>query len=238
MTQFFHPINLLSLLQLCSSALPVGAYSYSEGLETLVQAGKLSSAKDLEHWLYHELRYGSVRVESAVMVRIYRAMQRDDRSRVLYWNDWLSAMRETEELRSQSWQMGRSLVRLLLDTHPSPSSDGMLQSLLTDVQVQCGNSCNFATAFALGSLHWQLEETAALTGYLFSWVNNLVGAGVRLIPLGQTAGQQVLLNLHSTIDLTVQAVLGLSDDDLTACGWGLSLASMNHETQYSRLFRS
>lgn len=105
---------LLCLLQLASPALPVGAYSYSEGLETLVNTGTIGNEQSLKHWLEQELRYGAIRLEAAVMVRAYQSAQLDDTQALGYWNNWLSALRETEELRQQSWQMGRSLIRLLL----------------------------------------------------------------------------------------------------------------------------
>ncbi|MBW4520662.1 MAG: urease accessory protein UreF [Scytolyngbya sp. HA4215-MV1] len=231
-------LSLLGLLQLSSSTLPVGAYSYSEGLEALVEAGKIFHGESLQHWLAWELRYGSIQLEAAAMVRTYRAIATDDCAAILYWNAWLSAVRETEELRSQSWQMGRSLLRLLQDTQPNREPNPEMVTKLAEVQQVCGHHCNFAIAFALAATYWQIDERSALFGYLFSWANNLVGAGVRLIPLGQTIGQQILLNLHEAIELASQTILTLSDDDLAACGWGLSLASMTHETQYSRLFRS
>ena len=230
--------SLLRLLQLSSSTLPVGAYSYSEGVEALVESGKIASGESLQHWLAWELREGSIQLEAAAMVRTYRAIVAQDRAAILYWNTWLSAVRETEELRSQSWQMGRSLLRLLQDTHPSTNADSQMVATLTEVQKACGQTCNFAIAFAIAAAYWQIDERSALSGYLFSWATNLVGAGVRLIPLGQTIGQQILLNLQDAIELATQTILTLPDDDLAACGWGLSLASMTHETQYSRLFRS
>ena len=105
--------NLLYLLQLVSPALPVGAYSYSEGLETLVENNIIDDSQSLQHWLTQELRYGAIRLESAVMLRAYHAVEEQDLSALSYWNHWLSAARETEELRAQSQQMGGSLMRLL-----------------------------------------------------------------------------------------------------------------------------
>lgn len=106
---------LLCLLQLASPALPVGAYSYSEGLETLVDTGKIDNETPLKQWLTQELRYGAIRIEAAVMLRAYQAAELGDTKVLVYWNNWLSAFRETEELRQQSWQMGRSLIRLFLE---------------------------------------------------------------------------------------------------------------------------
>lgn len=226
---------LLCLLQLASPALPVGAYSYSEGLETLVDTGTIKNDQSLKHWLEQELRYGAIRIEAAVMVRAYQVAQLGDTEALGYWNNWLSALRETEELRQQSWQMGRSLVRLLLELQPLETrKNASLQSLAN----AAGLPCNFAIAFGIAAAHWQIDVPAALLGYLHSWATNLITTGVKLIPLGQTAGQQLLLKLNPHFICATGEILALEDDDLNSCGWGLSLASMGHETQYTRLFRS
>ncbi len=221
---------LLRLLQLASSTLPVGAYSYSEGLETLAQTGQLPDAPALEHWLTQELRYGAIRLEAAVMARSHRATCTQDTAALIDWNHWLTATRETSELRAQSLQMGRSLIRLWQDLSPIPD-----RSILPAFQP---DGCHFAIAFGYVAAAWQIDEPAATLGYLHSWATNLVSAGIKLIPLGQTAGQQMILSLNGAIELAASEILTLKDDDLASCGWGLSLASMAHETLYSRLFRS
>lgn len=236
--------SLLHLLQLVSPALPVGAYSYSEGLETLVQTNKLTNLSTLEDWLTHELRYGAIRLEAAVLLRIYDAAHSNQLDRVCDWNQWLSAFRETEEVREQSWQMGRSLVRLLQELVRSEEEGGGKEEKGARSEegfrrwLENEEPCNFAVAFALTAVHWQIDRETAILGYLYSWAANLVNAGVRLIPLGQTQGQQGLLHLYPQLEETTQAVLSLSDQQLWSCSWGMSIASMNHETLYSRLFRS
>jgi urease accessory protein len=225
------PIALLRLLQLASPALPVGAYSYSEGLEFLAQVGKLPDAASLEHWITQELCCGAIRLEAAVMVRSYAAIAHQDFETVLVWNRWLSAARETEELRSQSWQMGRSLLRLIQQLEPNLLDTTQATTLQTE-------GCNFAIAFALIAVHWQIDCEAALLGYLHSWATNLTSVGMKVIPIGQTAGQTLLLDLQPTLAQVTKEILALPDEDLASCGWGLALASMAHETQYSRLFRS
>lgn len=222
---------LVHLLQLASPALPVGAYSYSEGLELLVHEGQVTDGLSLERWLAQELQWGAMRLEAATIVRVYNELASTTAGqtpRLSDWNQWLSALRETEELREQSWQMGRSLVRLLLELDPT----------LEPNLRACGEPCNFAIAFGVAASHWQVERQAALTGYLYSWASNLVNAGVRLVPLGQTTGQKVLLNLYPVLELAVAAALSLPDAALESCGWGLAIASMNHEVMYSRMFRS
>jgi urease accessory protein len=221
-------LALLTLLQLTNSSLPVGAYSYSEGLESLVDSGTIKDEKSLEYWLKQELFYGAIRLEAALMIRGYRAARQGDLAGLNYWNTWATATRETEELREQSWQMGRAMVRLLQQLEP------LLQPMLET----CGTSCNYAIAFAIAAAYWQISEQAAVLGYLHSWANNLASAGIKLIPLGQTSGQKILLNLKPDIVKAIAEILVLDDDDLSSCSWGLSLASMAHENQYTRLFRS
>lgn len=222
--------ELLRLLQLASPALPVGAYSYSEGVETLIHQGHIRSGRDLAQWIQAELSSGAMRLDAAVMVRAHRAWSQGELEVLDHWNQWLSATRETEELRQQSWQMGRSLLRLLKDLEPVAIS-----ALPPTLQK---HPCNFAVAFGIAAAHWQLPVFETTLVYLQSWVANLISAGVRLVPLGQTEGQRLLGQLIPALDTTAEAIVVLPDDALTACSWGLTLASMAHETQYSRLFRS
>ncbi|MCX7593390.1 MAG: urease accessory protein UreF [Fischerella sp.] len=220
--------NLLCLLQLASPTLPVGGYSYSEGLETLVEDGAIADFENLKHWLEMELRYGAIRLETAVMVRAYKSVLVGDLQALSAWNSWLSAVRETEELRNSSLGMGRSLVKLLVELQPQ----------IAPIANAVGNSCNYAIAFGIAAAYWQINIQAAVLGYLHSWASNLITAGVKLIPLGQTSGQQLLLEIQPLLSTTSVQILSLEDDDLSCCSWGLSLASMRHETLYTRLFRS
>lgn len=224
----FSSTAFLSLMQLTNASLPVGAYSYSEGIETRVETGAIATVTDLHHWLDQELQYGGIQTEAAIVVRAYRAVQADQPSQLADWNHWLSAARETEELRQQSWQMGRALARLL------PQLNADTESWLEAV----GTPCNFAIAFAIAAAVQPIPLEMTIRGYLHSWASNLINAGIRLVPLGQTEGQILLHNLHPVIEQTVTTVMALEDADLSSGGWGLSLASMQHETLYSRLFRS
>lgn len=219
---------LLHLLQLASATLPVGAFSYSEGIETLVQQNILSKGDRLQDWIEQELTYGTIRLEGAVLLRVYDAVGQGDLARLAYWNHWLSALRETAELREQSWGMGRSLVRLLEAIAPD------MIPFLSAAETPC----NFAVAFGVAAAHWHIPPDDALRGYLHSWASNLISAGVKLIPLGQTQGQAMLLSLNAAIDRAQETIIHLPDTELKSCGWGLAIASMTHETLYSRLFRS
>jgi urease accessory protein len=201
--------HFLTILQLASPALPVGAYGYSEGLETLIENGTITNIENLEDWLKSELIYGSICLDAAIMMRGFHAVKSCDRS-------------------AASWQMGRSLMQLL----------GKLEPEILPVVNAVGYPGNYAIAFAIACAHWDINIQAALLAYLHSWANNLITAGIKLIPLGQTAGQELLLGLQPLLITTVGEILTMEDDDLGCCSWGLSLASMQHETQYTRLFRS
>ncbi len=223
-------VALLALLQLTSPALPVGAYSYSEGLETLIDRQLIINDNQLQLWLTASLATGSIGIEAAILLRAYRAWAGRDLDSLSYWNHWLSATRESYELQQQNWQMGRSLLKLMRDLQP--------QEYWAELETTLGENCNFAIVFALAVAEGKMDERTMLMGYLYSWASNLVSAGVKLIPLGQTDGQRLLQQLGAPLVAAVDRALMLPDEDLFSCNWGLALASMTHETQYSRLFRS
>ncbi|MEM8604417.1 MAG: urease accessory protein UreF [Cyanobacteria bacterium P01_H01_bin.121] len=240
--------QFLAILQLTSPGLPVGAYSYSEGIEALVDAQQLRTADEFYDWLSQELRWGMIRLEAGIVLAAHQATLAQDWVTLSELNQRLSALRETEEMRSQNWQMGRSLLKLLQELRSDWPAE--LQPLL---QIWLGlepsrdgdgkPGINYGVVFGLAAALWQLDAPATILSYLQAWVANLISAGVRLVPLGQTQGQRVLLNLAAPLQDTVEQILAVNHqspdwDALVGCGWGLSLASMSHETQYSRLFRS
>lgn len=220
--------SFLSILQLASPALPVGAYSYSEGLETLVENGIITNQNSLQKWLEGELIYGGIRIDGAIMARSHLATTTKNITSLRYWNQWLSATRDTEELRGASWQMGRSLLQLL----------GKLKPETLSLIETVGYPCNYAVAFGLAAAFWQINLQSTLLAYLHSWASNLITSGVKLIPLGQTTGQELLVMIQPLLITATAEILALEDDQLAGWTWGLSLASMQHEVQYTRLFRS
>jgi len=230
MSSTINHAHLLTLMQLASPALPIGAYSYSEGIETLATVGTIATAADLHQWLSQELKWGSIRLDATVIRFCYHAAVSQDTAQLEHWSDWLSALRETEEMRSQSWQMGRSLLRLFADLEPDLS-----QQFPSFVWT---NDCHCAIAYSLVAQAWQIPLSEATLAFLHSWAANLISAAVRVVPLGQTEGQRLLRQLASPIQSALTEIETMTQADLMACSWGLSLASMQHETQYSRLFRS
>ena len=220
-------LALSRLLQLAAAALPVGAYSYSEGLEHLVEAGRMGDAGALERWLVDALSYGAPRMEAAVLLRMHRAYADGDSRRALVWDAWLDATRDAKELRRQGRDMARALWRLLERIGAGAVAPPGAAAPLT-----------FAAAFAAAAAAWSIPPRETLVGYLHSWAANLVGAGVKLIPLGQGAGQAVLWNLNTAVVAAIDAACELADEDLDGFSAGAAVAAMRHEEQYSRLFRS
>lgn len=127
--------------------------------------------------------------------------------------------------------MGKSLCRLIRQLIPD---DYHLHTLINGFDSPCNN----AIAFGIITAHSGISAEQMSQGYLHNWLNNLVNGGVKLIPLGQTEGQKLIFNLHSTIVKSSKEIINLQDDQLASCSWGLSFASIHHETLYSRLFRS
>lgn len=233
-------LQLLRLLQLTSPALPVGAYSYSEGIEYLCNVGTIQTESDLCNWLKRELSFGFITTEAAIALRAYQAIMTSDISTLIYWNNWLSATRETEEVRLASWQMGQSLMKLWDRLPDSQSSTNLaLCEVLPKAKDNSeGQGCNYAIAFGIVAASLAIDPSNTVAGYIYGWLSNLVSAAVRVVPFGQTTGQQIIFGLSTDILQSSQSALQRLDNELEWCGWGVSLACANHETQYSRLFRS
>ena len=215
-------------LQLGSPSLRGGAYSYSEGLEALVQQGKITTPEAVTQWLEQELQWGSIRLDAVAINEVHAAIAQSNRNTVTALNLHLSALRDTEENRQQSWAMGRALNRMALKLEPD------LEPWINALETPC----NFAVSFALLGTQWNLEPRVMVLGYLQSWATNLIAAAIKLVPLGQTVGQKILLNLTPVLDTTATRCMATTLEDLPLSSWGTAIASMQHETLYTRLFRS
>jgi len=235
--------QLLRLLQLTSPALPVGAYSYSEGIEYLCSNGTIQTEANLCDWLKREMNFGFITNEAAIALRAHQAVMSNDLNALSYWNNWLSATRETEEVRLASWQMGQSLMKLWWQLPNSQDDQLSIRTAISELLPTAkenaqGKGCNFAIAFGIVAASLGIDASNTTVGYIYSWLSNLVSAAVRSVPFGQTTGQQVIFRLSPDILRSSQLALKRLDSELEWCGWGASLACANHETQYSRLFRS
>ena len=223
-------IRLARLLQLASPALPVGAYSYSQGLEAAIEAGLVHDAASAQAWISDVLELSVASMEAPLLLRLMQAWAHTDIAAVEYWNALFLASRETAELRAETVQMGYSLTRLLNEIGEFDAS--------SFTQLQAIDDPAFPTAYACAAAHWRIEPTSALIAYLWSWIENQVMAALKTVPLGQTAGQKILLALGAQLEATVQAAAARSDNELGNFAPGLAMRSSTHETQYSRLFRS
>jgi urease accessory protein len=221
------PPALLRLLQLASPALPVGAYAYSQGQEWAVGAGWVHDATSLAGWLDDQLAHTLGRVDLPILARLYGAAERADDAALRAWSRQLVALRETRELVADDCDRGRALARLLRDLAITVAGPWVERA---DVP--------FATLTAIAAVTWQLPLEPTLYAYAWGWLENQVLAGVKLIPLGQVAGQRLLLGLAAHIPAAVTSALELGDDDLGGSLPIVALASSLHETQYTRLFRS
>ena len=210
--------NLARLLQLASPVLPVGAYSYSGGLEAAVEAGIVKDAESAERWIGDVLTHSMAAMEAPVLWRMLR-----EPGQLKDWNDFFLASRETAELRAETVQMGYSLARLLRDL-----SVGAIE--LDDP--------SFPAAFAFAVSAWRIDPHAALQAYLWTWLENQAMAAVKSVPLGQTEAQAMLLRLGGRLSKIADEIEKLEDEALANFTPGLAILSSQHETQYSRLFRS
>jgi urease accessory protein len=209
-------MNLSKLLQLASPALPVGAYSYSGGLEAAIEAGVVKDAASAERWIGDVLEFSIARMEAPMLLAFFSGNFSEINSDLL-------ASRETAELRAETVQMGYSLSRLLKDLG------------VGEVPVE---EPSFPAAFAFAAAHWKIEPEAALQAYLWAWVENQVMAAVKAVPLGQTDGQKMLISLGELLLSVTEKAKNLQDEELGNFAPGLAMLSSQHETQYSRLFRS
>lgn len=200
--------RLARLLQLASPALPVGAYSYSQGLEAAVEAGVVHDAASAERWIGDVLKLSVGAMEAPLL---WRMLQGED------CDELFLASRETAELRAETLQMGASLAKLLKDL---------------DIGETAGA---FPTVYAFMARQWGIAPEDALLAYLWSWLENQVMAALKAVPLGQTDGQRLLLRLGDTLEGVAFQAMSAEPVNLAP---GLAFLSARHETQYSRLFRS
>ncbi|MDX9994603.1 MAG: urease accessory protein UreF [Rhodocyclaceae bacterium] len=212
-------MNLARLLQLASPALPVGAYTYSQGLEWAVEAGTVTNEATALTWIADQLEWNLGRYEAPLLARMMAA---DDATLADLDARYL-ASRETAELRAETLQMGHSLRRLIDDL---------------SLPVAVPPAPTFACVWSALVVHWRIQPAEALTAWLWSWAENQTMAALKAVPLGQAAGQRILLEIGQRIPALVERALQLDEDDYSNLAPGFAIASARHETQYSRLFRS
>tara|TARA_R110002096_G_scaffold109088_5_gene238811 strand:- start:1386 stop:2054 length:669 start_codon:yes stop_codon:yes gene_type:complete len=219
-------LSLLQLLRICSPTLPIGSYAYSQGLETACHNEYVTDRNTLYEWILGLLENSLEHLDIPVFSRLYDAHLNQSNEDIDYWNNYILASRETSELLLEDTQMGGALAKLLADL-------GLKESFHWKK-----NQCSLLTTFSLACTRWEIEKKTATQGLVWSWCENQVGIGVKLVPLGQTSGQLILSDLMENIDKSVTSGLGIEDDLIGATCPGAIMASMQHEQQYTRLFRS
>jgi urease accessory protein len=216
---------LLHLLQFASPALPVGGYSYSQGLEAALEDGQVRDASSAQAWIARHLMEVMASWDAPLFWRMLQAYAVRDDAALAYWSECYLASRDTFEFRAETVQMGYSLARLLAElgvADPFPK----------------GAEVSFPAAFACAVDALGIPHEEALLAMLFSWLENQVLVCVKSVPLGQVAGQRMLLALQPALARAALQARSVADDALSNWSPGLSMLSMRHEVQHGRLYRS
>lgn len=218
-------ISLLRLLQLSSVGLPVGGFAFSQGMEYVIDQGWVKNKAEVSDWIGLQLQQSVARIDLPVLQRCMAAAKQNDTERLLELNDLILACRETKELRLNDTAMGEALFRLM-------------GSLQIDTPFKRLDEMSFVTLFAIAASHWSLKADLASLGFAWSWLENQVAAATKLVPLGQTQAQELLGELQTDIRQAIAMSLTIEEDRIGAGLPAIAIASAQHETQYSRLFRS
>jgi urease accessory protein len=221
---------LLQLMRLASPSLPVGGFSYSEGLEAAVESGHVANEAQALSWLLDQLHLGLARSDLAIVAKAAVAWQRGDGERIATLNAWVSATRETSEWRQQSEQMGRSLCLWMRNRGKADDRVALLEALMP--------APTWPVAFALAGVASGAPVRDVLLAFAAGWAENMAQAAMKAVPLGQGAGQRILAGLTEAIPDAADAALALPLVEMRAFTPMLAILSSQHEEQYSRLFRS
>ncbi|WP_313523807.1 urease accessory protein UreF [Stutzerimonas kunmingensis] len=224
------PGSAWALLRLASPQLPIGGYSYSQGLEMAVEDGRVSDADSARRWLEDQLLLNLARFEAPLLLAHCEAAAQDDWPRLLLLAAEHRASRETRELQLESRQMGYSLTQLL---DGLPELDQPARDCLAAVDEP-----GLALAWALAARAWRIMPANAVAAWLWGWLENQLAVLMKTLPLGQQAAQRLTSQLVPTLTQAQQLASELPELEWGSAPFGLVLTSMAHERQYSRLFRS
>lgn len=227
--------GLLHLIWLASPALPVGGFSYSEGLESLVQHAGGATEDMAAQWLIDQMHLSQARSDWPVLAQAVTAWRANDLARVAALNQWVLATRESSELRLQTLQMGKSMADWLRNLHADHVDHAETQALIERLSAL---PPSYPVAHALAVALSPAPVRAGLLAYAFGWAENMVQAAIKAVPLGQNAGQRILARLAAEIPTAVDHALRVNDEARQALTPMLAIRSAQHEVQYSRLFRS
>ena len=219
-------LALLGLMQLVSPALPIGAFAWSQGLESAFDLGWVKTEADLSEWLEGVLEDGLSRCELPLLARLQTAWATEDAQAIAQWNTWLQATRETAELSDEDTRLGAALVTLLRNL-----------GLLPDANL-IPSQPGYITMFAWVAHYRQVPQRQALIGFAWAWLENQLSVACKALPLGHNAAQRITEHMRPLLVTAVEVALQREDEELGPILPGLALGSALHETQYSRLFRS
>lgn len=218
---------LLRLLNLTSPALPIGSFHFSQGLEDAVERRLVVDAATAGDWIAGLAAQSVGTLDLPMLLRLHAAWTDKRPPWALRLSARLIAARETAELRAEDRHLGSALARVLIEHG------------IDEAKPWIGNAdASHAALFALAAARWDICAQDAATGYLWSWCENQVLAAIKLVPLGQSAGQRLLGQLIERIPEIVETAATLEDDDIGIASPMQGIASARHESQYSRLFRS
>ena len=222
---------LYRLLAWLSPAYPVGAFSYSHGVETAVEEGFIKDRASLIAWLQTVLSDGTGRVDGALFAVAWRAAKAQDWPAFDVIAERAAAWRGTSEMALESRQQGGSFLSITRTAWPHADLDAVSERLAGELALP--------VAVALAAATHGISLEMALSGYLHAFTANLISAALRTVPLGQSDGQLALAALESTVSATVRAAIAApSLDEVGTATPLLDWCSLRHETQYTRLFRS
>jgi urease accessory protein len=224
------PAALLQLMRLASPSLPVGGFSYSEGIESAVETRRVVDEATAERWLVDQLHLGLARCDLPLVARALAAWRGGDDEAIASLNQWFATTREAAEIRQQAEQMGRSLAIWLQHRDAADARLVRLEALRP--------APTWPIAFALAAADSEATPRDVLVAFAAGWAENMVQATMKAVPLGQLAAQRLLVALSTEIVPVVDAALVLPAADMQAFTPMLAILSAQHETQYSRLFRS
>lgn len=222
-----NPMANYRLFQLISPALPIGSFTYSQGLEWAVETGWVHDQNSLLKWLTHMGNNTMVTLELPLLRLMYQAVSNMDTNAMAHYSTLLYCNRETRELRLEETNRGQAFLTLLKNLNV-PNSD-ILQAMPHKTQL---------LPFALAGYYWDIPLSDLQQGHLWAWAETLVTAGIKLLPLGQTAGQHVLMHMTEMFPDMITQSNTIPMDRVGSFTPLASIASSLHETQYSRLFRS
>ena len=230
------PAALLSLMRLSSPALPIGGFSYSQGLESAIDAAWVRTEADVRDWITSLLHANIGQFDAPLCMALFRAVAANDHEQAARLHERWLASRETAELRAETLQMGQSLLQMLAGLELEPALAARVDSL------RSAGECALPLAWGLAARAFGLEPLAALAAWCWAWLENQVMAAIKTVPLGQQAGQRLFSALRPELASVLEHAADPAVVDLPT-RWsnfapGFAIASARHETQYSRLFRS